>query len=122
MGFYAGGAVALVASTEIEPPVSGVVAVSAAARRGQFVNGPSTAPGALDVAPRLHVPVLLLSVRTDRFVPLAEDRGLYRLAGSADKRLVVFPYGGGGLDLFDLSPFADRANRAVLRFVRTHAG
>jgi len=122
MGFYAGGAVALVASTEIDPALSGVVAVSAAARHGQYVNGPYTAPGALDAAGRLRAPVLCLAVRTDGFVPLPEDRRLYRLTGSQDKRLVVFPYGGGGLDLFDLSPFADRANRLILEFVRSHVG
>jgi hypothetical protein len=121
MGFYAGGAVALVASTRIQPAVAGLVAVSAAPQRGQFVNGPYTAPGALAVAPRLRAPVLFLAVRTDRFVPVSEDRRLYRLTGSADKRLVVFPYGGGGLDLFGLSSFADRANEMILRFVRDHA-
>ena len=121
VGFYAGGAVALVASTRIEPAVAGVVAVSAAARRGQFVNGPYTAPGAFDVAPRARVPVLFLAVRTDRYVPLSEVRRLYRLTGSAHKRLVVFPYGGGGLDLFGLSSFGDRANDLILRFVRAQA-
>jgi pimeloyl-ACP methyl ester carboxylesterase len=120
LGFYAGGAVALVASLRIDPPVSAVVAVSPAGRRGQFVNGPYTAPGALAIAPRVHSPALFLLVRTDRFVPLSEGRRLYALTGSDDKRLAVFPYGGGGLVLFDLSTFADRANAAVVGFIRAH--
>jgi hypothetical protein len=117
LGAYAGGSLALVASTEVRPAVSGVIAVSAAPRRGEWVNGPYTGPGAFAIASRVRVPVLLLAVRTDRFVPLREDRRLLGRLHAESKRLLVFPSGLGGWDLFDLNTFSDRANRSVLEFL-----
>ena len=67
-------------------------------------------------------PVLLLAVRTDGFVTLKTQRQLIRKLGSAEKRLVVLPSGGAGWDLFNLSPFADRALRLTVRFVKRVAG
>jgi hypothetical protein len=41
--------------------IDGVVGISAASRRGQFVGGPYSGLGPLDVAGRLRIPVLLIA-------------------------------------------------------------
>jgi pimeloyl-ACP methyl ester carboxylesterase len=115
LGAYAGASLALVAAGA-PSVVDGVVGVSAAPRRGQYMGGPYSGPGALDVAKRLRIPVLLMAVRTDEFVPVRQDRQLLHSIGSRDKRLVVFPYGRGGWDLFNLSPFGNRPTRLIQRF------
>ena len=49
MGAYAGGALALAASGEGGSEIAGVAGVSTAPRRGEYVNGPYSGPGALEV-------------------------------------------------------------------------
>ena len=102
--------------------IDGVVGISAASRRGQFVGGPYSGLGPFDVAGRLRIPVLLIAVRTDQFVRIGEDRRLLAAIGSRHKRLVVFPYGRGGWDLVNLSPFGTRPVRLIARFVAAVGG
>lgn len=120
-GTYAGGAISVVAATSTPERIAGVIAVSPAAGKGQYVDGPYSASGAFEVAGRLRVPVLYITVRTDEYVPIGEARRLYRLTGSPVKRLEVIPAGGGGWTLFNVSPYAPRANRAVLEFLNRMA-
>jgi pimeloyl-ACP methyl ester carboxylesterase len=117
LGAYAGGALSIVAAARLGGSVAGVVGISTAPRKGEFVNGPYSGPGALDVAPRLRVPVLLVAASGDRFVPLKRQRELLRLLGSPGKQLVVLPYGLGGWDILNLSSLADRTIDMIVRFV-----
>jgi hypothetical protein len=122
LGSYAGVAAAVVAATEIDPPVDGVIGISPAAVRGQWVEGPFGPIGAFRAAPRVRVPALYISVRSDRYVPLGEVRRLYRLTASQDKDLVVIPSGSGGFDTIDFSSYEGRVRTAILSFVRHVAG
>lgn len=122
LGSYAGVAAAVVAATEIDPPVDGVIGISPAAVRGQWVEGPFGPIGAFQAAPRLRVPALFITVRSDRYVSLGEVRRLYRLTASPDKDLVVIPSGSGGFDSIDFSSYEGRVRDAILSFVRHVAG
>jgi dienelactone hydrolase len=118
LGAYAGGALGLVAAAT-DPAIRGVVGISAAPKRGEFVGGPYSGLGAFDAGLRLRIPVLLIAVKTDQFVPIREERLLLAAIGSHAKQLVVFPFGRGGWDLFNLSPFGSRPTRLVVRFVES---
>jgi hypothetical protein len=118
LGSYAGVAAAVVAASEIHPPVDGVIGISPAPVRGQWVEGPFGPIGAFQAAPRLRVPALFLTVRTDPYVSLREVRRLYRLTASPSKVLVVIPAGSGGFSTIDLNSHAGRVRSAILMFVR----
>jgi pimeloyl-ACP methyl ester carboxylesterase len=118
LGSYAGVAAAVVAATEINPPVDGVIGISPAPVRGQWVEGPFGPVGAFRAALHLLVPTIYLTVRTDPYVSLREVRRLYRLTASATKDLVVIPAGSGGFSTIDLNSYAERVRSAVLMFVR----
>jgi len=122
LGSYAGVAAAVVAATEIHPLVDGVVGISPAAARGQWVQGPFGPVGAFQAAPRMRVPALYLTVRTDPYISLREVRRLYRLTASPAKDLVVIPAGSAGFGMIDVSSYAERARHAILSFVRRVAG
>jgi pimeloyl-ACP methyl ester carboxylesterase len=117
LGSYAGVAAAVVAATEITPAVDGIVGISPAAYRGQWVQGPFGPIGALEAAPRLRMPALFITVRTDSYVPLGEVRRLYRSMASRDKTLVVIPSGSPGFDVIDFNSYEERARSAILGFV-----
>jgi pimeloyl-ACP methyl ester carboxylesterase len=118
LGSYAGVAAAVVAATEIHPPVDGVIGISPAPVRGQWVEGPFGPIGAYRAAPHLLVPSMYLTVRTDPYVSLREVRRLYRLTASPAKDLVVIPAGSGGFSTIDLNPYAARVRSALLMFIR----
>jgi fermentation-respiration switch protein FrsA (DUF1100 family) len=122
LGSYAGVAAAVVAATEIHPPVDGVIGISPAPVRGQWVLGPFGPIGAFQAAPRLRVPTLYVTVRTDRYVSLRQVRRLYRLTASTAKDLVVIPSGSGGFFTIDFNSYSDRVRSAILSFVRRLAG
>ena len=122
LGSYAGVAAAVVAATEIRPAVDGIIGISPAAYRGQWVQGPFGPIGALQAAPRVRVPALLITVRTDSFVPLGEVHRLYRSMASRDKELVVIPSGSAGFDVIDFNSYADRVRSAILDFIERVAG
>jgi pimeloyl-ACP methyl ester carboxylesterase len=118
LGSYAGVAAAVVVATEIHPPVDGVIGISPAAARGQWVQGPFGPVGAFQAAPRMRVPALYLTVRTDPYVSLRAVRRLYRLTASPVKDLVVIPSGPAGFYMIDFSSYGERARNAILSFVR----
>jgi dienelactone hydrolase len=118
LGSYAGVAAALVAATEIDPPVDGLIGISPAAVRGQWVEGPFEPIGAFQAAPRLRIPTLYLTVRTDSYVSLGSVRRLFRLTASNAKDLVVIPSGAAGFNTIDFSSYEGRVRKAILSFVR----
>ena len=75
-GSYGGAASAIVAATAMRPPPVALVGFDPAAERGQYIEGPFGPRGALTAAPDLRVPILYVTLRNDRFVPLAEVRRL----------------------------------------------
>jgi pimeloyl-ACP methyl ester carboxylesterase len=117
LGSYAGVAASVVAATEIQPPVDGLIGISPAAFRGQWVQGPFGPIGALQAAPHLRVPALYVTVRTDSYVSLGEVRRLFRLTGSPNKDLLVIPSGSAGFDMIDFNSYGDRVRTAILSFV-----
>jgi pimeloyl-ACP methyl ester carboxylesterase len=117
LGSCAGVAAAAVAATEIHPLVDGVIGISLAPIRGQWVEGPFGPIGAFR-APHLLVATMYLTVRTDPYVSLWEVRRLYRLTASATKDLVVIPAGSGGFGTIDLNSYAGRVRSAIPMFVR----
>src|SRR6266542_3591652 len=106
----------------LDQDVAGAVDISPAAARGQWVQGPFGPVGAFQAAPRMRVPALYLTVRTDPYISLREVRRLYRLTASPAKDLVVIPAGSAGFGMIDVSSYAERARHAILSFVRRVAG
>jgi pimeloyl-ACP methyl ester carboxylesterase len=112
VGASMGGIAALVAATQISPPLDGIVSVSSP-RRYRTMNGIATAR-------RLRVPVLYLAATADDnpSYDFSEDaKALHRRAASRDKRLVLLPGPLHGIDLVGRSP---QAKAAIERFLRVH--
>jgi alpha-beta hydrolase superfamily lysophospholipase len=109
IGSSLGGSASLVAAASVVPPVASVVSLSAPARfRRQ---------NALDVAPRLRLPVLYVASE-DEPVSIADDaRALYQATGSADKRLEIVPGRAHGLRILEGS---SSTRTLVENFVRAH--
>ena len=109
IGSSLGGSASLVAAANVVPPVASVVSLSAPAhfRRQQ----------ALDVAPRLRVPVLYVASE-DEPVSIADDaRALYQATGSAEKQLKIVPGRRHGLRILEGT---SEARALVEDFLRTH--
>ncbi len=111
----AGGSLGALASVTagavIRPAVNGVVSLSAPAHF-QRVDGEVAAP-------RLSAPVLYVAAADDP--QFADDaRRLYDLTAAQDKRLVIFPAGGHGLNLLR-GPAAAQAWLLFVEFVRAHS-
>jgi pimeloyl-ACP methyl ester carboxylesterase len=104
-GSSAGASGVLVGAGSIQPPVQGVVSLSAP--RGL---GPIDAEAAM---PRLRVPVLFVAAEQDDGVA-AEARLLHQTAAASDKRLEIVPSGEHGTDLLRL----DRIKSLVTGFIR----
>jgi len=82
----------------------------------------STRLGAQSAVPRMTSPSLFVVAREDRKVSVPDMRGLYRAAGSNDKRLVVLPasFGHGWNIVSTISGRVTSAARMVLDFLRAH--
>lgn len=108
-GSSLGGSAALVAATNISPPVASVVSLSAPAHfRRQ---------DALGVAPRLRLPVLYVASQ-DEPVGIADDaRALHEATASTDKRLEIVPGTRHGLRILEAS---SSARALVEKFLRAH--
>jgi alpha-beta hydrolase superfamily lysophospholipase len=115
MGSYGGAAAAIVAAAEADLPVDGLVGISPAPQRGQYIGGPFDPMGALQAAPRLDVPVLYVTAESDGNLPVSEVRRLYDATGS-EKDLVVVD----DLPSWYLLRYDARAAGAVFGFVRDH--
>jgi alpha-beta hydrolase superfamily lysophospholipase len=109
VGHSLGGSASLVAATNIAPPATSVVSLSAPAhfRRQQ----------ALESVPRLRLPVLYLA-SADEPVGIADDaRALHEATAASDKRLEIVPGRRHGIRILD----ASAAARALVEdFLRAH--
>lgn len=105
VGSSAGASGVLVAAATTQPPVQGVVSLSAP--RGL---GPIDAEAAM---PRLRVPVLFVAAEQDGGIA-AEARLLHQTAAASDKRLEIVPSGEHGSGLLRL----ERINGVVTGFIR----
>jgi alpha-beta hydrolase superfamily lysophospholipase len=119
-GASLGGTVSLMAAASMQPPPDAVVCLSGPPDLGYLVG--SIRLDAQSVVPGMTSPALFMVAHDDRAVSVADMRGLYRAAGSKDKKLVVLPasYGHGWnmVSTFggDLTPAAT----TVLDFLKSH--
>jgi dienelactone hydrolase len=98
VGASYGGSVALVAAARLEE-ISAVADLS-----GDEIGAPIGGEGrpltASKAAAGVHIPVLLALARDDGYIPLPDERALFRRLGSSRKRLIVLPASAGhGWDL-----------------------
>ncbi len=120
VGASLGGTVTLMAAPTMDPPPDAVVCLSGEPDLGYLVG--STKLDAQSAVPRMTSPSLFVVAREDRNVSVRDMRGLYRAAGSKDKRLVVLPvsFGHGWNIVSTVSGGITSAARTVLDFLRAH--
>jgi alpha-beta hydrolase superfamily lysophospholipase len=112
VGASMGGIATLVAGANVNPPVDGVVSVSAPAR---FLGMDAVA-----TAPRLRVPVLYLAAEDDDNAgyDFSKDaKELYAATAATDKRLVILPGFLHGVSLVGASA---RTRSLVESFLKGH--
>jgi pimeloyl-ACP methyl ester carboxylesterase len=117
MGASFGGIASMVAGSRLDSKIAGVISVSGEAKLGN-PYGPNDELDALAAVPKLRVPFLVLSARQDGYLLPSQAHELARRAGSADKRLVLFPGGDHGWDLLTKSRYHARASGLVIAFLR----
>lgn len=106
-----GGAAVLAAAPEVDPQPAGVISLS----------GEPQLLGAMQAAPKIEAPLLVLIARSDGYSSVADNRRLVRAAGSKNKRLVVYPEDWHGWDLLYHAPYKSRVNALVFDFLREHS-
>jgi dienelactone hydrolase len=106
---------ALVAAPDLGSRIAAVASLSGELVLGQ---GSSTELDALAAVKRLHVPLLVLGSRDDRYLNAAEARRLVRAARSTHATLAEFDGTFHGWDLLSVSPERERADRILLAFLR----
>jgi dienelactone hydrolase len=111
VGASLGGAAVLKAAPSLDPQPAGVVSLS----------GEPQLLDAMQSAPRLKAPLLVLITRDDGYSSVEDNRRLVRAAGSADKKLVVYPGTWHGWDLLYHAPYKARVNALVFEFLREHS-
>jgi alpha-beta hydrolase superfamily lysophospholipase len=119
VGASLGGTAVMVAAPSIEPPVAAAVSLSGEADLESFFRGAGLSADA--AVRRLHVPLLVMVSRGDRYVSVPEARRLIRRAATHDKRLYVLAGSYHGWDLLYTAPYRKRAGRILLRFLRAHS-
>lgn len=77
--------------------------------------------GAMQAAPKIEAPLLVLIAKGDGYSSVADNRRLVTAAASSDKRLVVYPGAWHGWDLLYLAPHKGRVNALVFDFLRRHS-
>jgi pimeloyl-ACP methyl ester carboxylesterase len=112
-----GGAASMVAGSRLGSKIAGLLSFSGEPDLGNKY-GPDAELDAQAAVPRLQAPFLILDSRADGYLPVDDARALERRAGSAYKRLALFPGGYHGWDLVDLAPYRQRASRVVIEFLR----
>jgi pimeloyl-ACP methyl ester carboxylesterase len=112
-----GGAASMVAGSRLGSKIAGVVSLSGEPDLGNKY-GPNAELDAQAAIPRLRAPLLILGSREDGYVSVAEDQALERRAGSAYKRLALFPGGYHGWDLVEHAPYHKRASHVLVDFLR----
>jgi dienelactone hydrolase len=111
VGASLGGAAVLKAAPTLDPQPAGVVSLS----------GEPQLLGAMESAPRLKAPLLVLIARNDGYSSVADNRRLVRAAGSTEKKLAVYPGSWHGWDLLYKAPYKARADALVFEFLREHS-
>jgi alpha-beta hydrolase superfamily lysophospholipase len=106
-----GGAAVLAAAPSVDPPPAGVISLS----------GEPQLLDAMQSAPRLKAPLLVLIARNDGYSSVADNRRLVRAAGSTDKELEVYPGDWHGWDLLYHAPYRERVRALVFDFLREHS-
>ena len=111
IGASMGGAAVLEAATKADPPVTGVISLSAPQSYGDADAG--------QAAPKLAVPVLYVAARDDS--SFADDaRVLYGVTQVRDRRLVIVDGNSHGVALVNV--FAGDVTDLVEKFLRDHTG
>lgn len=108
IGASMGGTAAIVAGAHTRPRLTGVISLSGPASFG--------AVSAIDVTPKLTIPVLYLAAQLDQDFALDAQR-LYDATASRDKAVQVLPGGRHGVELVR---FDAQARGFVERFIRSH--
>jgi dienelactone hydrolase len=116
MGGSFGAITSIVAGSRLGSKVAGVISVSGEERLGND-NGPNDELDAIDAVPKLRAPLLVLNTRQDTVALVSAAQNLERRAGSAHKRLVLFPGGDHGWDMLTIAPYRARASRIVIDFL-----
>jgi alpha-beta hydrolase superfamily lysophospholipase len=95
-------------------PLAGIVSLS-----GE-TSIPGTPLDALEAAPRLRAPLLIVGSRHDRNLSIPDALRLLRAAGSHDKRAAFYPGGFHGWDIVETAPYAPQARARILAWLRAH--
>ena len=118
MGASFGGVTSMVAGSRLGSRIAGVVSASGEAGLPNRFGGPQDELNALAAMPNLEAPFLIVGSREDGYLPPSDARELLDRAGSAHKRLVLFPGDFHGWDLFSRSRNHARATAVVIHFLR----
>jgi alpha-beta hydrolase superfamily lysophospholipase len=113
LGASYGGAVSLTYAPRLK--VDGVVSLS-----GETYL-PSTHANPLLSAPRLHVPLLIVGTRHDRYLPVEDALGLLRKAATRDKRTALYPGGWHGWGIVEDAPYAASARALIAAWLRARS-
>jgi dienelactone hydrolase len=103
----------MVAGSRLGSRIAGMVSLSGEPDLGNKY-GPDAELDAQAATPRLRAPLLILGSREDGYLSVDQARSLERRAGSAYKRLALFPDGYHGWDLVGLAPYHERASRVLI--------
>jgi pimeloyl-ACP methyl ester carboxylesterase len=114
VGASYGGVVALVAAPALASRITAVASLSGETALGSG----SSALNALAAVRRIHVPLLIMGSREDRYLSEAEARQFVRAAGSAQASLAEFDGTFHGWDLLSSSPERRRADDVLVGFLR----
>ena len=119
MGASFGGITSMVGGSRLGSKIAGVISVSGEASLGN-TEGPNDELDAMAAVPKLRVAFLALNSQQDGIALASDARELVRRAGSAHKRLVLFPGGAHGWDMLDIAPYRARASAIVIHFLRQY--
>jgi pimeloyl-ACP methyl ester carboxylesterase len=123
VGMSIGGSAVLAAAATSQPPVAGVVSVSAPDSR--FLRESASEYAVLNptaAVARIRSPLLFLHAKDDPIVAVASSRRLYRAATVSDKRLVIASGSSHGILLVNDPPTGTRLQKLILKFIRDHTG
>jgi len=95
--------------------VDGVISLS-----GE-VYVPSAQANPLHSAGRLHVPLLIVGTRHDRYLPVKDAVRLLRRSATKDKRTALYPGGWHGWDIVETAPFAANARALIAAWIRSRS-
>jgi len=112
IGASMGGAAAMVAATEISPPVDGVVNLSGE-RRVSGLDADSAVR-------RSAVPLLIIASDSDRYLNAHEARALYSESVASEKQLQVVPGSAHGTSILD-GPEGASVRDRIIGFVLSHS-